>query len=1132
MKVKLLFRLFFFFSLCTQLHSQTTDLSIVAQAQNTSGIAVSQVEIFQDFQYIVTIINSGNPVSNATFEITLSNNLQNLDLGSISSQNNSGGASNASDLVLTNTIITGSVANLPTDSSVELKIEVTAPSIVGGIAIDAVISAPSGTTDTNTSNNQSLISIDVIDVDIDFSVTHSQITPPEGSPISSWNTSVTYQFTITNNSAIDFPINSFEGDLSLVSNFDNGRPNVRMESITCIGTTAGTACPDVSGVATGMTSLISGTTEMFSFTTPHVFTAGGSATFEIIYEYLDPSCAVELDNIIVSSEISISLDHTNLSSNSSNTVFTNLLEAELCLVTDICIDTIQIDPNPATVANWNEDVTFETTICNNGPLDATIAFFLQNLSPAIDWDIISVTCTQTTGDIECEDITININDQFWVSESFIMPVDATITITTVVQFLEPECSLDAEISMANIRSGTNVLEAEILDNVIENSTQTDFVMLPPTEACPTIDLAVIKTQIDPVLSNGESPNNTIQAGPITYEITASNESNEDAIIELIDFTENSGSVAYTGTLLSVNCISTTGNAECFTINTTNIGIPLDGISLNGELDAFWEITADDNWVLPANSSITFQTTVDWQTDCDINPIPVTNFVAINHADTAFDNNTSNNSADVVTFIAPCVDLVVQTFPESTQVNINQTFDWIIDITNSENSSNAINISFEDTINSVFTITGAPTCSVTNGNATCSTDLTANGNDVIGTIANMDAGSTIRITIPVIAPNFGGAFNNIAVATPDENDNLEISPETNTSISNVQVVAPVLDKSYDPDTIIVGEQSTLTFTITNLPSNPSQSDIAFTDVFPSEITLVSAPDWVMSNGCTADFIGDTGDNFAGVTNLVFPEGVASCSFSVVVTSNVPGVYLNDANNFESQNNIDTSQTNDTLTVLEDTSDVDIEILKNVFPEEASIGDQVTFQITVTNLGTTEATTVEVSDLFPNGMSFISASVSVGVFDDATFIWSISALASNQSETLTIVAQVDSSSNLRNVALLNNVDQPDRDDTNNTDDAEVFVGFCLLVPEGLSPNNDNLNDTFTIQCIDEYPGNLLKIYNRLGVQIYESENYQNDWDGRPNMGIPSTSGLLPVGTYYYILDLNTGEKPILGWVYLNY
>jgi len=1114
-----------------QLHSQTTDLSIVAQAQSTAGADVSQVEIFQDFQYIVTIINSGNLVSDATFEITMSSNLQNLNLNTITSQNNSGGASNASNLLLTGSVLTGSVANLPTDSSVELKIEVTAPPSVGGIAINAIISPPTGTTDTNDSNNQSLISIDVIDVDIDFTVMHSQISPTEGTPISAWNSLVTYRFTITNNSAIDFPINSFVAELDLVSSVDYGRPNAQLESIVCIANTGGTECPDVSGIPVGTPSLVSGTTEVISFTTPHVYTSGGSTTFEAVYRYLDPSCASDIEPIAVSSVIEIMLNHENESPNVSNTVITNLLEAQLCQVTDICIDTIQISPDPASLVNWNEAVTFETTVCNIGPLDANIAFFLQNLTPIIDWNIISVTCTGTTGAISCDDITINVEEIFWVSDAFIMPVGATITIVTIVEFIEPECTINPGNNQAHIRSGTNVLETDIFDSVIENSAQSDYVNLPPTDLCPNSDLSITKTQIDPELPIGGTADNPTQAGNITYEITASNLSDQDAVIELKDFMTSSN-IPQTGTLVSVECVSTTGSAECFTINTTNIGIPLDGTLQGGELAVFWEITESDNWSLPANSSVTFLATILWETECSINAIPVTNFVDILHADDAIDNNTANNAAQVTTFFAPCVDLVVQTFPEFTQVNVNQTFDWIIDITNSETSSNALNIAFENAVNDVFTIVGTPTCVVTNGNATCITNFATNNNSVTGTINNMDAASTIRIRIPVTAPNFGGAYNNIAIATPDENDNLEISPETNTSISNVQIVAPVLEKSYAPETIIVEEESTLTFTITNLPSNPSQSDISFTDVFSSEITLVSPPDWVTSNGCTADFVGTIGDNFAGVANLVFPEGVSTCSFSVVVTSSVAGIYLNDTTNFEAQNNIDTSQTRATLTVLEDNSDVDIEILKSVTPEEAIIGDQVTFEITATNLGTTQGTSIEVLDVFPDGMSFVSAIASEGIFDAVTFIWSIDTLDSNQSETLTIVAQILSSSDLLNVVILNNLNEQDRDETNNTDDAEVIVGFCLFVPEGFSPNQDGLNDVFEIQCLEDYPDNSIKIYNRYGVQIYESRNYQNDWDGIPNIGIPTTSDRLPVGTYYYILDLNTGEKPLIGWVYLNY
>ncbi|MGC1471798.1 MAG: gliding motility-associated C-terminal domain-containing protein [Psychroserpens sp.] len=1130
--IQRLLRALLFVCICNQITAQTTDLSVVVQAQNTAGADISQVEIFQDFRYAVTIINSGNAVNNASFQIILDEDLQNLSLASISSQNNTGGASNAGELNLTTTnTVTGTVANLPTGSSVTLIIEVTAPSNVGGIATNALIAAPTGTTDTNMSNNQSVISIDVIDVDINFSITHSQISPALGTPISSWNSPVTYRFTITNNSAIDFPVDLITARLTLLTSLDYGRPNVALVSLECIEATAGTACPNVSGIS-GNSILVSATSDILNYTQSHVYKAGGSITFEMVYQYLDPSCAIELDQINVHSRIEITLDHSNSGNSLSNPLATNLLQSELCQTTDVCIDTIQIDPDPSTTVDWNQEVIFETTVCNNGPLDADIAFFLQNLAPTIEWDIISVECIDATGILSCDDIAININDVFWVSDTFTMPVDATLTIRTIASFLEPECSPDNQPNQVLIRSGINILQDDVLDSDISNNSQNDYVSLPPTPACSFVNLSVTKTQINPLPPNGQSSLNPIGIGEVTYEIIVNNLSDVDTVIALQDIILAPQTIAYSGTLVAVTCESATGNASCFEITNANIGVEYDGIGTAGNPDIFWEITAEDNWSLPANSAVTFEAVVLWNTDCSINPIPVNTEVILENANSNIDNNLADNEDQVTTFFVPCVDLVVQTFPEFTQTNVNQGFDWIIDITNSENSSNAINIDFEDIINDVFTVTGTPTCAVTNGSATCITNLQTINNTVTGSIENMDAGSTIRIRVPVTAPSFGGAYNNIATATPNLNDNREVSPETNISISNIQILAPTLIKNYDPTTITAGEQSTLVFTVNNLSDNLSQNDISFTDIFPSEITLTSQPSWIQQNGCTATFIGDIGNSFAGVSNLEFPEGIASCTFSVDVTSNVSGVYLNDTTNFENQNNIDSSQTNATLTVLEDNSNVDIEIIKNVTPQEAIIGDEVTFVVTASNLGTTEGTDIEILDVFPDGMSLLSSAASEGVFNTSTLIWSIDALTSAQSETLTIVAKVNSNNGLLNVARLNALNELDRNESNDSDEAEVIVNFCLFIPQGLSPNNDGINDTFDIECIEEYPSNILKIFNRFGVQIYQKENYKNDWDGSANTGLLHNSGLLPVGTYFYILDLNTGEKPKVGWLYLNY
>ena len=59
-----------------------------------------------------------------------------------------------------------------------------------------------------------------------------------------------------------------------------------------------------------------------------------------------------------------------------------------------------------------------------------------------------------------------------------------------------------------------------------------------------------------------------------------------------------------------------------------------------------------------------------------------------------------------------------------------------------------------------------------------------------------------------------------------------------------------------------------------------------------------------------------------------------------------------------------------------------------------------------------------------------------------------------------------------------------------------------------------------------------YITYGIQeFFESENYQNDWDGTNRTQIYFGDGRLPEGTYYYIFDLGNGKKPLKGFVFIK-
>ena len=95
--------------------------------------------------------------------------------------------------------------------------------------------------------------------------------------------------------------------------------------------------------------------------------------------------------------------------------------------------------------------------------------------------------------------------------------------------------------------------------------------------------------------------------------------------------------------------------------------------------------------------------------------------------------------------------------------------------------------------------------------------------------------------------------------------------------------------------------------------------------------------------------------------------------------------------------------------------------------------------------------------------------------------------------------------------------------------------------VTPNGDTLNDSFVIENItnlDCYPENTVEIYNRWGVKVFDTTNYDNTTrvfigvsEGRSTV---NQSAELPTGTYFYILKYKTIEGNYVtknGYLYLS-
>lgn len=96
-------------------------------------------------------------------------------------------------------------------------------------------------------------------------------------------------------------------------------------------------------------------------------------------------------------------------------------------------------------------------------------------------------------------------------------------------------------------------------------------------------------------------------------------------------------------------------------------------------------------------------------------------------------------------------------------------------------------------------------------------------------------------------------------------------------------------------------------------------------------------------------------------------------------------------------------------------------------------------------------------------------------------------------------------------------------------------AVKVPGGISPNGDGINDKLVIDGLDKYPNNKIQIFNRWGAVLFSAQNYQNDWAGTSEFGARVGGDTLPVGTYFYILDLGEeapdSERINKGYIYLS-
>ncbi|MEQ8364189.1 MAG: gliding motility-associated C-terminal domain-containing protein [Cyclobacteriaceae bacterium] len=91
--------------------------------------------------------------------------------------------------------------------------------------------------------------------------------------------------------------------------------------------------------------------------------------------------------------------------------------------------------------------------------------------------------------------------------------------------------------------------------------------------------------------------------------------------------------------------------------------------------------------------------------------------------------------------------------------------------------------------------------------------------------------------------------------------------------------------------------------------------------------------------------------------------------------------------------------------------------------------------------------------------------------------------------------------------------------------------ITVFNGVSPNDDGLNDYFKLFNIERFPDNKVTIFNRWGDKVFELSGYDDDtrvFKGENNL---DASKKLPSGTYFYSINLGNGTPAFTGYLELK-
>jgi large repetitive protein len=746
--------------------------------------------------------------------------------------------------------------------------------------------------------------------------------------------------------------------------------------------------------------------------------------------------------------------------------------------------------NPA--PNVGQNVTFTITVTNNGPnaatgvalndlLPAGLTYVSHTASQGIytpgtgDWSTLSLanagaatlTITATVTAAALPDVintaAITASDQFDPvpgnnsSSVTVTPQQADLEMFKSVSNPTPNVGQNVVFNITVVNNGPSAATGVTINDLLPagltyvSHTVSQGIYNPGTGNWGILSLANAGSATMAITATV-----TVAALPSvvnTATITAANQydPNPDNNSASATVTPRQADLAVTKTVS--NATPNVGQNIIFTITVENLGPDnATGITVNDLLPAGLTyvshtvsqglyIPGTGNWFTLAianggTAALTITATVT------VAALPsVVNTAVITAAD-QYDPVLVNNSSSV-TVTPQRADLAVLKTVNNPAANVGEDVTFTITVTNNGPNA-ATGVALSDLLPAGLTYVSH----------TASQGIYTPGTGNWSTLAIPFPGNaTLTITATVTAASLPSVVNTAAITAADQYDPTPGNNSSSVTVTPQRADLAVL-KTVNNPAPNVGQNVTFTITVTNNGPNAA-TGVALSDLLPAGLTYVSH---TASQGIYTPGTGDWS------TLSLANGGTATLTITATVTAAAIPSVVNTAA-ITAADQFDPFPGDNSSSVTVTPQQADLEVFKSVNNATPIVGQNVVFNITVVNNGPSAATGVTINDLLPAGLTYVSHTVSQGIYTPGTGNWGILSLANGGSATMAITATVTASAwpSVTNTVTVTGANQFDPDPDNNSASATVTPQHADLAVTKTVNNpapNVGQNVTFTI------------------------------------------------------------------------